>query len=496
LIGDIDSVRLELSAQTEVDRKIQFGQFLTPSPVAHFMASLFKVGPFGQCRLLDPGAGIGTLLAAFLDRCGRGELCFQHVAVDAFELDERLRPYLARTLEAYRHQCLCQEATLRGEDFLAAAVASLTGDLFAEPVPRYTHAILNPPYKKIRADSAYRKNLRRAGIETVNLYSAFVALALDLLEDQGQLVAIIPRSFCNGPYYRPFRNIILDRAAIRHLHLFHARNKTFRDDNVLQENIIIALECGTNQGSVTVSTSTDGSFTDLSSHTYPFGMIVFPNDPERFIHVPTTDEGSPFAQPIGLTATLADLGISVSTGPIVDFRMRQYLLPLPESGAAPLLYPGHFSGGIFEWPKKDFRKPNAIAVNTETEKCLYPKGFYAVVRRFSPKEEKRRIVASVVNPAAFPETDSLGFENHLNVFHCHRHGLPEDVAYGLTAFLNTQALDTYFRSFNGHTQVNATDLRQLRYPAYQKLVRLGKWVRKHPQASPVQVDEQVKVVTA
>lgn len=106
-------------------------------------------------------------------------------------------------------------------------------------VAPFSHAILNPPYKKIRSESEHRLILRRLGIETVNLYAAFVALSLLLLRRGGQLVAIIPRSFCNGPYYRPFREFLLARAAIRHIHLFASRNKTFKDDDVLQENIIV-----------------------------------------------------------------------------------------------------------------------------------------------------------------------------------------------------------------------------------------------------------------
>ena len=496
MIDNMDKVRLTLSAQTEADRKALYGQFLTPSSVARFMASLFRTEASHDCRLLDPGAGIGTLSAAFLDRCAQKELSFKRITVDAFELDERLQPYLVQTLEAYRSERVCQASDVRGQDFITAAVSALSGDLFAEPLPRYTHAILNPPYKKMRSDSPHRAELRRVGIETVNLYSAFVALSLELLEDQGQLVAIIPRSFCNGPYYRPFRDFILARAAITHLHLFHARDKAFRDDKVLQENIIIMLERGVPQQSVTVSVSTDDSFKDLSCQTVPFSKIVLPHDPERFIHVPAAFSDSPATQAATLTATLADLGVSVSTGPIVDFRMRQHLLQMPSTDTAPLLYPGHFAGESFEWPKKDFRKPNAITMNDDTARWLYPKGFYTVVRRFSSKEEKRRIVASVVNPAAFPATEWLGFENHLNVFHVQKHGLPEDVAYGLAAYLNTRALDDYFRSFNGHTQVNATDLRQLRYPSTLSLSRLGKWARKHPRADPEQVDEKVKAITA
>jgi hypothetical protein len=61
-----------------------------------------------------------------------------------------------------------------------------------------------------------------------------------------------------------------------------------RDDDVLQENIILLLERGCPQDDVTVSTSTDDSFTDLVTHTHPFDRIVLPDDSERFIHVPTS----------------------------------------------------------------------------------------------------------------------------------------------------------------------------------------------------------------
>jgi adenine-specific DNA-methyltransferase len=37
------------------------------------------------------------------------------------------------------------------------------------------------------------------------------------------------------------------------------------------------------------------------------------------------------------------------------------------------------------------------------------------------------------------------------------------------AYLNSQEVDDYFRVFSGHTQVNATDLRRLRYPTIEQL---------------------------
>ena len=457
------------------------------------MASLFVQRTDNDCRLLDAGAGIGSLSAAFLQRWADGGFDFKHVQLDAFEIDESLLPHLAQTLEAYSNSQKV-DSTIRSSDFVISAADWISGNFFAEPLPSYTHAILNPPYKKIRSDSEHRSALRRAGIETVNLYSAFVALSLALLEDSGQLVAIIPRSFCNGPYYRPFREYVLQRAAIRHLHLFESRDRAFKDDDVLQENIIILLERSGKKSPVTVTSSTDASFANLSTHEYPFDQIISPDDPERFIHVPTSPAANVIGQSSAIRSSLTDLGIRISTGPVVDFRLKEYLRDLPEPGTVPLLYPGHFNNGNVQWPNADQKKPNAIQHNSDTKKWLYPNGFYCVVRRFSSKEEKRRIVASVVDPATFSGAPALGFENHLNVFHDNKRGLTESLARGLTAYLNSTAVDEHFRRFSGHTQVNATDLKQMRYPHLEILVAFGDWALTHPNPNQAMIDDKLETL--
>jgi adenine-specific DNA-methyltransferase len=137
------------------------------------------------------------------------------------------------------------------------------------------------------------------------------------------------------------------------------------------------------------------------------------------------------------------------------------------------------------------KKSNAIERNADTEKWLYPNGFYCVVRRFSAKEEKRRIVASVVEPGAFGDAPALGFENHLNLFHENKRGLPEPLARGLAVFLNTTAVDEYFRRFNGHTQVNATDLRLMKYPSRDALIQLGKWAMQQGTLAQDQLDAKL-----
>lgn len=472
-LSTLETTRRQLSGMTDAAHKSRLGQFFTPARTAAFMASLFPDGQ-GECRLLDAGAGIGSLSAAFLERWRSSGFGFDRVDLDAYELDSSLYESLNDTLRAFAGKDF--RPVLHDEDFILAASETLHGDLFSGNCGAYTHVILNPPYRKMHGQSAHRLALRRVGIETVNLYAAFVALAFALAVNGGHLVAIIPRSFCNGPYYRAFREFVLTHGAIRRIHLFGSRTQTFRDDGVLQENLIIHLERGGVQGEVIISTSTDDRFDDLVQQSVEFEHVVRADDAQRVLHIPVAQAGDEADWPAHCHCGLADLGVEVSTGPVVDFRFREHLRDQPGPHDVPLLYPSHFTGGVLHWPLIDSRKPNAIARNAATERALYPAGHYCVVRRLSSKEEKRRVVAGVVVPHALRGAEAIGFENHLNVFHASKHGLSESLARGLAAYLGSELVDVQFRRFSGHTQVNATDLRRLRYPDAEWLSALGDWI--------------------
>lgn len=475
----VDLLRREANQKLDAARKAELGQFMTPMSVARFMASLFSPRD-GRVRLLDAGAGIGSLSVAFIEQWGRN-----NTSVNAFEVDNLLASYLSKTLAEYGNGTF--EGCVVQKDFIEEAVNRIQfgGE-------KFTQAILNPPYRKIRTESRERLLLRAIGLETVNLYTGFVGLAIELLAEGGEIVAIIPRSFCNGLYYRPFREWLLERTAIKHIHLFHSRVSAFNEDDVLQENVIIKLVRGQKHGQVTVTTSSGTDFSDLKKHKYAFAEIVHLDDKEKFIHIPVGPSHNGLKDVPLARRSLDEIGIEVSTGPVVDFRVKEFLREKPGRGTVPLLYATHFSGGRLEWPRES-RKPNAMVSHAETMKWCYQKGFYTVVRRFSSKEERRRIVAHVVNPKFF-RSDAIGFENHLNVFHAKKHGITRDMAYGLSVFLNSTAIDNFFRRFSGHTQVNATDLRLLRYPDQQSLEELGHWAQGVKHMTQELIDRKVEAL--
>lgn len=452
----IDSLRHEANARLDPKRKGSLGQFMTPFKIAEFMASLFEKRE--DAILLDAGAGIGSLTLA-------ASKVLNLKRAEAWEIDRVMVSYLKPTLAD-----LGVPTELHEQDFILDSVNRVQFDLGT----RFTHAILNPPYKKIANDSIHRLACRQVGLETVNLYTAFLALAILQMEPGGEVVIIMPRSFCNGPYYRPFRDLMLAKCSIDAIHVFESRSQAFKDDEVLQENIVLKLTRAGNQRDVALSFSLDASFDDVHRRVVPFEVIVEPADKERFIRIPKDDAADKTLLDL-FKFGLKEIGLEVCTGPVVDFRLKAWWSQYPQPGTVPCVYPHHFTDAGFEWPK-EHKKPNALFRNPDVDKWLMREGVYVIVRRFSAKEERRRVVAYLVTPDD-TKSDLVGFENHWNVFHIHKGGLPLDVAKGLAAFLNTSALDAYFRVFSGHTQVNATDLRNMKYPSLDRLRELGRRYR-------------------
>jgi adenine-specific DNA-methyltransferase len=97
------------------------GHFGTAPAIADFMAGMFMEIPQGAVRILDPGAGVGTLSAAVCQRVLE-QLHPRHVVFELWENDPRLQDGLQRTMAACRaalknagHE---MEFTVRTDDFV------------------------------------------------------------------------------------------------------------------------------------------------------------------------------------------------------------------------------------------------------------------------------------------------------------------------------------------------------------------------------------------
>lgn len=477
-----DSFRVTESPKLDRQKRSKFGQFMTPEGVASFMAQQFTEIP-KDTRLLDAGAGMGALTAAVVARACSCSEKPRTIDVTAFEIDPILVKLLRKTLAECAAACEAAGVSFTcriiEDDFILSTCSPLLSE-----ARKYNLVIMNPPYGKIASTSDWRQALRRNGIETVNFYSAFVALALDQMKQGAEIVAITPRSFCNGVYFERFRKRFLDEAALEFLYVFDSRREAFKDDEVLQESVIFRAVRGA-EPPETVSLGSDA----LGQRDYAYAEVVHPKDPRSFIRFLSSDEEFQLAERMqSLPCSLGDLGVQVSTGRVVDFRARDHLRKDRAEGDAPLLYPGHFEQGEINWPREGFKKYNGLAICPATQKLLVPAGIYVLVKRFSAKEETRRVVA-----ARYEAKREAGFENHLNFFHISGSGLEDVLARGLAVFLNSTAFDRYFRQFSGHTQVNATDLRGMRYPDKDQLASLARHSHRSTEACDAAVAEVLQL---
>lgn len=477
LVDTAESIRVETTATLDSMDQARLGQFFTPAKAAALIASLPTLPTKGTLRVLDPGAGSGMLTAALVERVA-AEAPSVRIEVTAVELDETLLPALERT--ARRCEVWARERGVSCTvQVLHHDLIEATTGLGGLPFEGYDLVIMNPPYAKLASNSFQRTAVATRGWDAPNLYAAFIAIGLDVLRDGGQIVAITPRSFANGPYFARFRKRLLREASMDRLHTFESRSTVFADTGVLQENIIFSATKASWRDTCRISVS-HGHTDEATEHTVAYTDLVRPGDPESFIRIPTGSDDTDAAEYMAaLPSTLGTLGIKVSTGRIVDFRSRENLVENAGPGDAPLVYPGNLREGIVIWPRS-IRKPQGFKVASDADRrMLMPAGHYVVVKRFSSKEERRRIVASLWNPTQ-NGNDDVAFENHLNVFHQDGKGLDPHLAWGLCLWLNGTVVDRFFRTFSGHTQVNATDLRALRYPSDEALRHLARAVPAFP----------------
>jgi adenine-specific DNA-methyltransferase len=461
------------------------GQFFTPEKVSTFMVGLFET-PHKTIRLLDPGAGVGILSAAFCERLLKDRKT-EKLTIDAYENDKNLLPLLKMVLESCKSELenngLDVEYNIFEQDYILQNKRCFTkSDLMwnCEKPISYDFIISNPPYYKIDINAPQAIVMNELISGQPNIYALFMALSASMLQTEGEMVFITPRSFCSGLYYKKFRQWFLKNAQITNIHIFESRKEVFDHDEVLQENIIIKakkLKISEKHNKIIISESKNKHFDKISKLEVQSEDVIFRKNGDIFIRIPTSHLDIEILHFIdSWPNTLKELGLEISTGPVVSFRAEEYLLPeLTEIPASiPLLWMHNIKNMSIVSLSKE-KKASAIQVSRETKHLLLPVKNYVLVKRFSSKEQKRRLYASVLLESEFP-FKNVGIENHVNYIHKPGGFLSVFEAFGIASLLNTTIIDKFFRSLNGNTQVNATDIRSLPLPDIENIRKIGKAV--------------------
>lgn len=307
-----------------------------------------------------------------------------------------------------------------------------------------------------------------------------MALSAKLLNPGGELIFITPRSFTSGNYFKSFRKFFFRLIQLENVHLFISRRDTFNRDNVLQETMVLKgskVSKMKRQGKVVVSSSFGlKDLTNPAQKSYLLEEILDIDTNDMMLHLPINDTEEYILNIFkGWSGSLNKYGYQISTGPVVSFRARSFLrksVENEEQDYVPLLWLHNVQKMIVEWPIANLNKEQYIISCNETRPILIPNKNYILLRRFSSKDDKSRLIAAPYL-CNFIQYEYIGVENKVNYIYKPKGHLDRNEVIGLCSLLNSSLFDMYFRIFNGNVNVSATELRAMTLPPVITLKSIG-----------------------
>lgn len=433
------------------EHKKNFGQFFTDINIAKFMTSLANINEeLREIDILDCGSGNGILSISLLERLDTLKLSL-NVNLHLYEIDQDIIDSLRSNIEVIQSHLKNIELSfsIHQENFIVKNIKE-----------KFDFIISNPPYFKLNKSSAEAVKMSYVVHGQPNIYMLFMAKSIELLKDTGEMIFITPRSFTSGSYFKSFRRFFLDNANFEQIHIFNTRTKHFKSESILQETIITKI-VKRQLDKVIISSSEDSGFNDYNEMKVENNLILDAHEPECVIKLPLDQYDINILKTFHRsTQTLQSLGYIVSTGKVVTFRSKELITNEHTKNTVPLIWMNNFKNKQLEHPL-DFGKEQYIS--TDNQSLLIDKSNYIIIKRFSSKEQKKRINIGYIFKDKI-EYAQIGLENHLNYLYRKDDEMSKKELMILGDFLDSELTDKYFRISNGNTQVNATELMNLPIP--------------------------------
>lgn len=460
----------------------KYGQFFTSKETARFMTELYDIpAHMIKVRILDAGAGSGILSCAFLERLEQID-SVQTIELTCYENDDNILGLLKENLQACQANSKKDiQIQIIADNYITSQYLDFNHMLGSKLNPKkYDFVIGNPPYMKIPKDAPEATAMPEVCYGAPNLYFIFAAMGLFNLDSGGEMVYIIPRSWTSGAYFKRFRQYFLTEGKLEHIHLFVSRNKVFDKEDVLQETMIIKAK-KTNQTPKEVmitSSQSNSDFDNITSLTVPYNLVVSGED--YYVYLVTDEkEISVLERLHRFDKTLPDIGLKMKTGLTVDFRNREILRDDAEEGAIPLFYSQHIKEGEVQFP---IQKEHEYVV-TDQKGLMQENRNYLFVKRFTAKEEHRRLQCGVYLSKRYPQYQKISTQNKINFVDGLINEMSECLVYGLYVIFNSTLYDEYYRILNGSTQVNSTEINAMPVPDLDSIQEMGRKLMKSKDMS-------------
>ena len=126
---------------------------------------------------------------------------------------------------------------------------------------------------------------------------------------------------------------------------------------------------------------------------------------------------------------------------------------------------------------------------TEKNGLLQENKNYLFVKRFTSKEENRRLQCGIYLAKNYPEYEQISTQNKINFIESFIVEMSECLVYGLYVLFNSTLYDKYYRILNGSTQVNATEINNMPVPDIGCIQKMGRKLMRSKDLSESNCDD-------
>lgn len=456
---------------------VRLGRLFTKKDTARLMAESVELSPDKAAyTVLDPGAGTGILSAAIVEHICKSATSCRQIFLTCYENNPDFVPMLKDNLERIRKKCRHDYdvklfVTVNEENYITESKNHYTVTFFDTVAEKFDIIIANPPTEFCEKSS--EEAICAGGVTQLKINSAFLFLSMakSHLEDNGQLVIMLPTTYASASAVAPLRAEIKNELALIGLHLFVGKQKNTKRAIPLKKSFIVHYKKAFQPDTVLISTSYDTGKELTRLPDMPYDFVI--DQKTGAITLPKSTEDAKIVKFISsMPETLATLGLKISTGLVIDSKCRGMIFDSPMDGTLPILRHNAIKNGTIAFPNKG-TKGQFIA---PLKKALMQKNRnMIIIKRIPAKSDERFVNSAIYLAAQLPQYKYISTHNKVNFIDMKNKNteICPRLAFGLFALINSTIYDRYISIVSKSKQINAKELKELPLPPRHIIENIG-----------------------
>ena len=398
MIKEYTKESIDYLKNTNIEKRKKLGQYFTPKSIRDLLLKeLINISEKkDNVKILDPACGSGE----FLLSCRK---YFNNAEIHGFDIDESLVSISKKIINNADVKCL---DTLK---------------INTDKSIKYDYIIGNPPYFEFKLDKEQKLRFKEIISGRVNIFSLFIKIGLELLNDGGYLAYVVPPSMNNGAFFAKLREYIINNSSIEYMHIVEGSDNFYMANQKVM--LLILKKTNTKKNKKYIFSKND--------------ITIFTED-KLFLNKAYKD-----------TISLKEIGYAVKTGSVAWNKYKENLTE-SKNNAIPLIYSSNIVNGKIVIPNK--RKLQYIKNISED---LIIREEVIAVNRITGSHKNINIKSAIVKESVFV------CENHVNII------------YPLKNYNKNYSLEYIYKALNdetnikvlslitGNTQVSKTELERL-----------------------------------